>query len=74
MSEKVILHQPCQEPLSEDEKKLVIDEYLREMRSKGGRQRWAAPKAHSPEAKEKFSEALSNGWKKRRKAAKKKKA
>jgi hypothetical protein len=71
MSEKVILHQTCQKPLSEEEKKLVVDEYLREMRSNGGKKRWSTPKSRSPEAKEKFSEALSKGWKKRRKEANK---
>ncbi len=61
MSEKVILHQTCQKPLSEEEKKLVVDEYLREMRSKGGKKRWMGDKPRSPKSMKIFSEGLSRG-------------
>jgi general stress protein YciG len=71
MIEKGIIHEVCGEVINEDQKKAIVDEWLRDMRSKGGKNRWNGA---TEEDKDKFSEALKKGWKKRRKAAKKKKA
>lgn len=48
MSESV-LHQPCGLPISEAEEKAIVDKWLRDVRSKGGKSRW---KNHEPATKE----------------------
>lgn len=54
MSQSVI-HTPCNLPISEEQKKIIVDEWMRDFRSKGGKSRW---KGHAPSPKERPDPAV----------------
>lgn len=66
MSQNVILHKPCNQPISPSQKKAIVDEWLREFRSKGGKSRW---KSLSPEEREASAIRLAEARLERKKAS-----